>query len=420
MTARALTLSAAVLHVAVAAGAQSAPPADSALTIGTAHTFQSRILGESRPYLVYRPAVTGRLVVIVLLDGDGHFHHTTGAVRFLMDQGRIPPTLVVAVPNGADRTRDLTPATTDTTFRTAGGADRMLAFLADELLPHIDSTYPTHPFRILVGHSLGGLFALHAWLSRPEAFRAYVALSPSLWWDGERLVDSLAARLPRMPAPGGWLYATMGAQEPPDVMIGPFQRAAAVLRERAPASLWWRFAMMAGEDHGSTPHRSTYDALEAIFEPFRLPPEAIADLDIVGLDRHYDSLRSRFGFPERTPEIALNRLGYLLLQDTTRRERSLEAFRENARRFPASGNTYDSLADGYRALGRAAAAHVCYAAAVRVGRAAPDGGGVVPNATIVPVSAGKMMELARELGRQPLDPAAIPETVIAACLAGTG
>ncbi|HXV89942.1 MAG TPA: alpha/beta hydrolase-fold protein [Gemmatimonadales bacterium] len=420
MPTRTLTLVAIVLHVAVAAGAQSAPVPDSTLTIGTAHTFASRILGEARPYLVYRPPVTGRLAVIVLLDGDGHFHHTSGAVRFLMDQGRLPPALVVAVPNTGDRTRDLTPATSDTTFRTAGGAERMLAFLADELLPHIDSTYPTHPFRILIGHSFGGLFAVHAWLSRPEVFRAYVAISPSLWWDGERLIDSLAARLSRAPAPGGWLYATMGAQEPLANMVRPFQRAEAVLRERAPASLWWRFALMTGEDHGSTPHRSTYDALEAIFEPLRLSPEVLASLDIEGLDRHYEGLRTRFGFPDQTPEVALNQLGYILLQDSTRRGRSLDAFRENVRRFPASANTYDSLGDGYRTLGLAAAAHACYGAAVRVGRAAPDAGGFVLNAVIVPVSAGKMIELARELGRPAVDPAAVPESVTAACLAGTG
>ena len=419
MLARVLTHIGTALSVAVVARGQSAPSADSALAIGTAHTFQSRVLGEARPYLVYRPPVAGRVAVIVLLDGDGHFHHTTGAVRFLMDQGRIPPALVVAVPNTGDRTRDLTPTTSDTSFHTAGGADRMLAFLADELLPHIDSTYPTYPFRILIGHSFGGLFALYAWLSRPETFRAYVAISPSLWWDGERLVDSLAARLPRAPAPGGWLYATMGSQEPPQAMIGPFQRAEAVLRERAPTSVWWRFALMPGEDHGSTPHRSTYDALEAIFEPLRLPPDSIAELDVAGLDRHYDRLRARFGFPERTPEVALNQFGYRLLQDTTRRGGALDVFRENVRRFPASANTYDSLGDGYRALGRAAAAHACYGAAVRVGRASPEGGEVVRNAIIAPVSAGKMVELARELGRPPADPAAIPESVIAACLAGT-
>ena len=134
---------------------------------------------RDRPYLIYEPpgARDGPLPVIVLLDGDAHFHHTTGIVRFLVDQGRMPPALVVAVPNTTDRTRDLTPPIlSDTALRTAtptaGGADRMLRFLADELLPEVARHYGTAPFRILIGHSFGGLFAAYALLIRPDVFQA--------------------------------------------------------------------------------------------------------------------------------------------------------------------------------------------------------------------------------------------------------
>jgi predicted alpha/beta superfamily hydrolase len=413
---RTLALLSLAAGAAAGAAAQTAT-AESTVTIGTAHVLQSRVLGEPRPYLVYRPTTVEPLVVIVLLDGDAHFHHTSGAVRFLTEQGRMPPALVVAVPNTGDRTRDLTPATRDTSYHTAGGADRMLAFLADELLPHIDSVFPTRRYRVLIGHSLGGLFALHGWLTRPDVFQAFIAISPSLWWDGERLIDSLATRLVRPPSPAGWLYATMGATESPEGMVGPFRRAETVLRERTPANLWWRFALMSGEDHGSTPHRSTYDGLEAIFEPMRLPDSVVA-CGIACIDRHYAGLRARFGFPEQTPEVALNIAGYRLLQDSARRDQALDAFRENVRRHPASANTYDSLGDGYRTLGRPAAAQACYGAAVRVAQDTPQGGGVVPNTIIAPISAAKMAEVAREQGRPPPDQAAIPSMVLGQCMAG--
>lgn len=35
----------------------------------------------------------------------------------------------------------------------------------------------------LFGSSLGGLFTLYALLERPEAFNAYIAVSPAIWWD---------------------------------------------------------------------------------------------------------------------------------------------------------------------------------------------------------------------------------------------
>jgi hypothetical protein len=108
--------------------------------------------------------------------------------------------------------------------------------------------------------------------------------------------------------------------------------------------------VLAGEDHGSTPYRSTYDGLEAIFRVFLVPRDSAVALGIAGLDRRYAELRSRFGIPDGTPEVALNTLGFLLLAETqaSRRDRALDAFRENVRRFPRSANVYDSMGDGFQ------------------------------------------------------------------------
>ena len=47
-----------------------------------------------------------------------------------------------------------------------------------ELIPKIEGQYRTQPFRIFAGHSLGGLFAVHTMLTRPDLFNAYIAVSP--------------------------------------------------------------------------------------------------------------------------------------------------------------------------------------------------------------------------------------------------
>jgi len=415
------------LACALPLAAQTPPPPDAVVTIGAVHHIHSSVLGEDRPYLLYEPPGPrgAPLPVVVLLDGDVHFHHTTGAVRFLRDQGRMPPVRVIAVPNTSDRTRDLTPAViSDTALRTAaptaGGADRMLRFLADELLPEVERNYGRAPFRVLVGHSFGGLFAEYAFLTRPELFQAYIAISPSMSWDNERLTDSLVARLAREPRPRGWFYATMGALESADEMIAPFRRVERAFRRRAPGTLEWRFTVLAGEDHGSTPYRSTYDGLETIFRVFLVPRDSAVALGIAGLDRRYAELRSRFGFPDRTPEAALNTLGNLLRADgrASRRAQALDAYRENGRRFPLSANVYDSMGDGFRALGQREAAITCYGASVRTGRAFPDEGGVFTGSTIAPQSLAKMGVVARELDRPAWTPEAIPERVTAECLAG--
>jgi len=105
---------------------------------------ESKILDEKRRIIVSKPAGydtnNKRYAVLYLLDGDSHFHHTTGLVEFLSRNNVMPDTLVVAVTN-TDRTRDMTPPieTKPANSPTAGGADNFIKFFQDELFPFIES-----------------------------------------------------------------------------------------------------------------------------------------------------------------------------------------------------------------------------------------------------------------------------------------
>ncbi|MGN6690731.1 MAG: alpha/beta hydrolase [Sphingopyxis sp.] len=77
----------------------------------------------------------------------------------------------------------------------SGGADAFLAFLTETLRPEIASRYPrtVGGAPILFGHSLGGLFAANALLTRPDSFASFIISSPSLWWDGFSILQTLPA-----------------------------------------------------------------------------------------------------------------------------------------------------------------------------------------------------------------------------------
>jgi len=187
-----------------------------AITIGKKLKFYSEVLKEERLLFLYLPSGYDQLEesfpVLYLLDGDAHFHHTTGTVQFLAQNGRIPDMIIVAIQN-TERTRDLTPPTqTDTEgdYATSGGADNFLVFLKNELIPHIDQTYRTRPYRLLVGWSLGGLFAIHTLVKQPDVFNSYLAISPSLWWNDQALIQEMKTSLKNNPDLMGDLYMTMG------------------------------------------------------------------------------------------------------------------------------------------------------------------------------------------------------------------
>jgi predicted alpha/beta superfamily hydrolase len=340
-------LAAAVLPRSAAAQYDAEPYA-----IGEMHTITSTVLGEERRLIVGLPqgyeGGSQHYPVMYLLDGGGHFHHTTGITQFLANQGRMPQMIVVAIPN-TNRTRDLTPAPGEDSerFPTAGGADDFLSFIADELVPWVNDNFRTADYSVLVGHSFGGLFANYALLTRPEAFNAYVSISPSLWWNDRSLVEEARNTVEQQPWSGRYLYMTMG-DEGGD-MLPAAAAFTSVLKASPPEGFAWEFVWMNDEDHGSIPHKTTYDALEWVFADFRVPRN-LTVMGVDGLQQHFAMVSEKY-FDVDVPENLINQLGYQYLgQGDT--ERAIEAFELNVEMYPQSANVYDSLGDAYDAAGQ--------------------------------------------------------------------
>ena len=131
-----------------------------------------------------------------------------------------------------------------------GGASMFLDFFEHELIPFIDRTYRTNPAdRGLLGHSLGGKFALYALEQRPALFQRIVAASPALFPD-DSLIDADARRaLSAIPA-SVRLDLSVGS----DDELGFAKSTAAfahVLDQLKPKGLDYRFTVYSGENHNS-------------------------------------------------------------------------------------------------------------------------------------------------------------------------
>ncbi|WP_372870244.1 alpha/beta hydrolase-fold protein [Shewanella sp.] len=167
---------------------KTAPASGQALTYGEAFQFPSRHFGENRRHMVALPegyhASERHYPVLYVIDGDFQFRHVSAAVNNLTRMGKIPPMLVVGVANQgqADYLKSTTwPSELEGTD--FGGADILLSYLNDELVPLINGQYRTNGKNALAGYSLGGLFALEAMLTDSPAFSAFMAMSPSAWYD---------------------------------------------------------------------------------------------------------------------------------------------------------------------------------------------------------------------------------------------
>ena len=90
------------------------------------------------------------------------------------------------------RQRDYTPpAAGQSPTPQAGGADRLLDFIAHQVQPHLAQRFAIDPQRqTLFGHSFGGLLVLHALFTRPQQFTRYAAASPSVWWNQGQVLQT--------------------------------------------------------------------------------------------------------------------------------------------------------------------------------------------------------------------------------------
>jgi predicted alpha/beta superfamily hydrolase len=292
--------------VGVCAATDKAEP----VVIGEKFQIESKVLSETRTYVVHTPDYYKNRVdaypVLVLQDAENNFAYTSAAVHLLSASGRIPAMIVVGI-NNTDRTRDMTPTKPSTGFGdtpwtgSAGGADKFLSFIADELLPTIDRNYRTRPYRVLIGHSLGGLFAVYALLNRPEVFRGYLVTSPSLWWDDQVLVKAAQPFFAAHRDLRADLYMTMANEG--GTMLGGAWKLSAVLEESELPFLRWQFNRSPEEEHGTIPYISTYEGLQAIFRGYRIadPVALFEEGGLPAFERHYADVSKRMGYTVPVP-----------------------------------------------------------------------------------------------------------------------
>ena len=373
---RRLACSLALLVAVTLPTASAQSTSSNSITIGRVDSIRSGALKEWRKLWIYTPAsyadstyAPQRYPVLYLLDGDAHFHSVTGLLQILGSgiNGTfvVPEMIVVAIPN-TDRSRDMTPThvekdlegKTQEWLKTSGGMASFFTFIKSELIPHIDSTYRTAPYRVFVGHSLGGITAINALYTIPETFNAYVAIDPSLWWDDRLLLKKAKGYFSSAHLAGRSLFVgqanTITADDTTaNVHYASIVQFNSVLEAYNQSGMRYAYRYYGGDDHGSVPLIAEYDALRFIFSDYRV--DLMRSLTSAAYVRdHFARASSALGYEVRPPEPMLDLVGHFALgRDTTNAMALLEL---NAALYPGSAKAHDGLGDAWLAKGDSAKA----------------------------------------------------------------
>jgi len=332
------------------------------IIICTKHILHSNILNEDREYWISLPdsyndeaSSYKNYPILILLDGNVHFKVISGMVNYMSSDSyrswKIPEMIVVGIQN-VDRRRDYTPDKIVTVRENnSGGGESFLSFLKDELIPELDLKYRTEPYRILFGHSLGGLLATHAYMKKETLFNAFIAVDPSFGtWDEETMDKKLDAVTSRSferfiyIATANWGKRNIRNR---DRHVRLYEALNSKCEGEFPAKLEY----FENENHGSVPPIAFYNGISAIFKGYGISYRDVESKE--QLTEHFQSLSQRLSWKFSPPEYLVNQIGYRMLHsgNGSDKYKALEFFILNTENFPNSFNAYDSLGEAHEALG---------------------------------------------------------------------
>ena len=243
---------------------------------------------DGYPYQIFiskpkEPAPIGGFPVLYVLDGNAMFAGFAETRRILsMEKSDISKSIVVGVgfksdlPYSERRLYDFTggppPPPWDAAFSKIpnGGWDKFLDFLTGSLRAEVNRRYGIDPNRqALFGHSLGGLLAVHALFTRPGAFHAIIAASPSVFWHNKEMLKEEHEFTAQLRAGTisnvARLMVVCGENE--ETLLERWDAEALAKRMEALSGygLRTRSAVYVGEGHITVPSRSVTSSLRFAF-----------------------------------------------------------------------------------------------------------------------------------------------------------
>ena len=269
----------------------------------------SKILGEERVVHVSLPPNYGvarrRYETTYLLDGHVRqfFDITVAAAGYdvVADSHdyATPPQIVVGV-DQIDRGADL-----------GRNQELFTRFLVEELVPYIDREFRTNHYRTLIGHSLGGRFALMTFCRAPGVWVSVIAIS-SAGGDSTSADAVTKCLTTAFSAEGNalrQLVLSAGDQEP-RVLAG-MDRLREFLHANAPRNWRWTTIEEKGLGHTDTPMATIPPGIRFVHDKsvWEMPREIgdsiefgrVADPE-AAVDKFYSTLSARVGVPT-TPSI---------------------------------------------------------------------------------------------------------------------
>lgn len=325
-------------------------------TVNTEYKIASRYFEEERTIKVHLPKNYDekvKLPVIYILDAqwNPYFILTSSSIDYLTEIRELPKSIIIGI-NLVNRQYELTPAPVNEDWKmpSLGGAQNLENHLLKEVIPLIDSLYKVHPFRTVIGHSLGGTFALNSLVDNPTLFNAVIAISPNLQIDDEEIVLKMTRAINTLKKGNKFVFATIGTDGQPDAsFLPPLKKLDSVLSIENSMTFDWNFRIHEGYNHATTPLVSTNSALLEFAKKWKITEEQKATIMSNGnvikdFEGFYESISLWAGY-----SVVASKNNYYdfagFLEDNKKYNDAIGIYKLATRNFPSESRFYNGIAE---------------------------------------------------------------------------
>jgi predicted alpha/beta superfamily hydrolase len=356
----------------------------SELSIAKKILLPSKVLKEQREIFIYTPEDYHRdkkYQVIYLLDGEFHFIPTVGIVNSLVTNRLMPDSIVVGIKTSI-RVRDYLPPIIDKPlssqqkwiqqkFPRFGETKNFTDFLVTELFPYIEQNYSTSASKTLIGHSNGGVFALHTLLKQPKLFTNYLVISPAPWWGAEEIDSFFPQQTKGDLVSAHNLFLTIAGEG--GRYYSNTMRIIANLESNAPPELSWQFEHLQNETHETTIFPSIYRGLSALYKDLYFDKMEVTAKygQITDVIEYYANLSEIYQFEVPIPSSVLAELANLQLFNNREKQafKTLNVFVDS---YPASAYSHQNIAQAYMKTGQYTLAKSSFSQALAIANTKKD------------------------------------------------
>ena len=238
-------------------------------------TLHSKILNENCKVFVSLPdnynSTTTNYPVVYLLDGETFFTFASETAHQLTKAGTVPACIVIGITSN-NRQRDFTtPVDKDSgqpnDISISGGATKFLEYMEKELIPTVSKKYRAQSYKVIIGHSLGGLFVYHSLYTKPELFQAHISIDGSLWWNKGKVGKSVIEYLSHHPLYKGKIFEcrkdiTQPVHFPVNIELLNY------LDKNRPIRLEYTYLELKNENHATIVYPGILNGLKDVFTSY--------------------------------------------------------------------------------------------------------------------------------------------------------